>query len=57
MKAGLIIVGIVVALALVVAWSRPPEPSFDDRFEDAEAKLEALSKSIEEDLPEPQPMR
>lgn len=53
MKAGLIIAGIVLALALIVAWSQPPEPTFDDRFEDAEAKLEALSKSIEQDLPEP----
>ncbi|MEL6707928.1 MAG: hypothetical protein AAFP79_06575 [Pseudomonadota bacterium] len=53
MKAGLIIAGIVLALALIVAWSRPSEPTFDDRFEDAEAQLEALSKSIEQDLPEP----
>ncbi|MEM7701962.1 MAG: hypothetical protein AAF251_08515 [Pseudomonadota bacterium] len=57
MRAGLVIAAIALALGVIVALSRPAPPTFADRFEDAEAKLEALSESIEEDLPEPQSER
>lgn len=37
-------------LALRVVFGGAPTSSFDDRFESADAKLEAMSKKIDEDL-------
>ena len=38
------------ALVLRIALGEAPGTSFDDRFESAEAKLDALSRDIEEEL-------
>lgn len=44
-----------VILALRVVMGDPPASSFDTRFEEADAKLEALSEGIERDLAETRP--
>lgn len=50
MRPAIVLALLVLALGLRVAIGEPPGGSFDDRFESAEAKLEALSRNIEEDL-------
>lgn len=59
MRRGLIIVIFLIGLAgaIVLSLGSKREPSFDDRFDRADEKLEAMSREIETELEEAQPQR
>ena len=59
MRRSLIIVIFLIGLAgaIVLSLGGKREPNFDERFERADDKLEALSQDIEAELEEAQPPR
>ena len=50
MRPAIVLGLLALALVLRVALGAPPSGSFDDRFTRAEDRLEALAKTIEDDL-------
>lgn len=59
MRRGLLIAIFLIGLAgaIILSLGGKREPSFDDRFERADAKLEAMSQEIEAELEESQAPR